>query len=74
MDDGHINMKGKRLEYLKTDEVKIALKAMQKGSYELKPRILFVDEKGNYKSYEFEPTEITVKELGISGWIKGSSR
>ncbi len=37
----------------------------------LKPRILYLDEGGRYKSHEPEPIAITVKELGISGWIRG---
>ena len=71
VEDNYIDMKGKRLEYLKTHEVKIPMRALTKGSFELRPRILFVDDKGNYKSYEFEPTTVTVRELGISGWLKG---
>jgi hypothetical protein len=74
VENGFINMKGKRLEYLKTDQVKIALKALRKGAYKLRPRILFVDDKGSYRSYDFEPTEVTVSELGISGWLRGSGR
>ncbi len=35
------------------------------------PRVLFVDEKGNYRSYEFEPVALNVTELGIAGWLKG---
>lgn len=74
IEDNFIDMKGKRLEYLKTHEVKIALKAIRKGAFELRPRILFADEKGNYRSYEFEPAALNVRELGISGWIKGPSK
>ncbi len=74
VEDGFINMKGKRLEYLKTDEVKIALKALRKGAYKLCPRILFVDDKGSYQFYDFEPTDVTVSELGISGWLRGAGR
>jgi len=36
-----------------------------------KPLILYLDETGKYKSHEPEPVTITVKELGIKGWIKG---
>ena len=74
VENGFINMKGKRLEYLKTDEVKVALKALRKGAYKLRPRILFVDDKGSYRSYDFEPMEVTVSELGISGWLRGTGR
>ncbi len=71
VEDDYLNMRGKKLEYLKTHEVKIALRAARKGVFELRPRILFVDERGNYRSYEFQPASITVKEMGISGWLKG---
>ncbi len=71
VEDNYLDMKGKRLEYLKTHEVKIPLKGKRKGMFEVHPRILFVDEKGTYRSYEFEPVSVTVKELGISGWLKG---
>ena len=47
---------------MKTHEIKVPLKAKRKGAYELHPRILFVDEKGVYRSYEFEPTRINVSE------------
>ncbi len=71
LEDNYIDMRGKRLEYLKTHELKISLKAVRKGAFEFRPRILYVDERGSYRSYEFEPTALTVRELGISGWIKG---
>ena len=32
---------------------------------------MFVDERGNYKSFEFEPAALNGRELGISGWLKG---
>ena len=71
LEDNYLDMKGKRLEYLKTHEVRIPLKAARKGAFEVRPRILFVDEAGSYRSYQFEPAHVTIKELGISGWLKG---
>jgi hypothetical protein len=71
VEDNYIDMKGKRLEYLKTHEVKVPMRALRKGAFEIRPRVLFVDEKGNYRSYDFEPAALTVRELGISGWLKG---
>ncbi len=71
VEDNYIDLRGKRLEYLKTHEVKVLMKATKKGTFEIRPRVLFVDEKGNYRSYDFEPAALTVRELGISGWLKG---
>ena len=67
----NLNMRGKRLEYLKTLQLKIMLKPRRKGTYELKPRIVFVDQKGTEGVYEFEPATVSVKELGVLGWLKG---
>lgn len=72
VEDSYLNMKGKRLDPLKTEEVKLVLTAHNKGTFTIKPRVLYLDETGKYKSHEPEPTTIKVKELGISGWIKGA--
>jgi hypothetical protein len=66
-----VDLKGKRLEYLKAQEMSLHFIAKTKGNYEIKPKILFVDELGKYRSYEFEPQNIEVKELGFMGWAKG---
>ena len=71
VEDCHLNMKGKRLDPLKTEDVRIVVKPLSKGMFIMKPRILYLDETGKYKSHEPEPVTITVKELGILGWIRG---
>jgi exonuclease VII small subunit len=67
----NLNMRGKRLDPLKVEDVKLVLKPKHKGRFTVCPRILYLDENGDAKSHEPEPVIITVKELGISGWIKG---
>jgi len=64
-------MKGKRLDPLKMEEVKLVLKPKVRGEFPIKPRILYLDENGKYKSHEPQPVTVTVKELGIKGWLKG---
>lgn len=71
IEDSYLNMKGKQLNPLKTEEVKLVLKPKVKGMFALKPSILYLDEKGNCKTLKPEPINITVRELGIMGWIKG---
>jgi tetratricopeptide (TPR) repeat protein len=71
IEDSYIDMKGRRLDPLKTEEVRLVLKPKVQGAFDLKPTILYLDENGKYKSHEPEPVTITVKELGIKGWIKG---
>jgi hypothetical protein len=71
VEDSYLNMKGKRLDPLRTEEVRLVLKPKLQGVFSLKPTILYLDENGKYKSHEVEPVTITVKELGIKGWLKG---
>jgi tetratricopeptide (TPR) repeat protein len=71
VEDSYINLKGKRLDPLKTQELKVVLKPTVQGTFRLKPTVLYLDENGKYKSHEPEPVIITVKELGIKGWLKG---
>jgi hypothetical protein len=71
VEDSYIDMKGKRLGPLKTEELRLVLKPKAQGTFSLKPTVLYLDENGKYKSHEPEPVNITVKELGIKGWLKG---
>jgi len=71
VEDSYIDMKGKRLNPLKTEDVNLVVTPQSKGTFTMKPRILYIDENGQYKSHDPEPVTITVKELGIKGWIKG---
>jgi len=71
IEDSCLNMKGKRLDPLKMEEVKLILRPKVQGVFLLKPTILYLDENGKAKSHEPEPVTITVKELGIKGWLKG---
>ena len=71
IEDSYIDMKGRRLDPLKSEEVKLVLKPKVQGAFDLKPTILYLDENGKYKSHMPDPVLITVKELGIKGWLKG---
>jgi hypothetical protein len=71
VEDSYLNMKGKRLDPLKTEEIRLILRPKVQGVFPLKPTILYLDENGKYKSHEAEPVTVTVKELGIKGWLKG---
>jgi tetratricopeptide (TPR) repeat protein/tRNA A-37 threonylcarbamoyl transferase component Bud32 len=66
-----LNLKEKRLEPSKTEEVKLALTPKVQGTFNVKPKILYLDENGKEKTCEAKPISITVRELGIKGWLKG---
>jgi uncharacterized repeat protein (TIGR01451 family) len=71
VEDGYLNLKGKYLPPLRTEDVKLVLMPINKGTFLIKPRIYYLDEAGKYKSHEPEPATVVVKEIGISDWIKG---
>ena len=71
IEDGHFDLKGRALQPLKTQELKLVLKPKAKGTFEFMPRILYLDDAGNFKSFEPKPISITVKELGLRGWLRG---
>ena len=57
-----IDLKGRRLEYLKAHQVSIYLKAKSKGTFELSPKVVFVDEMGKYRSFDYEPQAVVIGE------------
>lgn len=71
VEDSYLNMKGKRIDPLKTEEVKLKLKPKVQGEFSIKPTVLYLDENGQYKSHQPEPLTLKVNELGIKGWLKG---
>jgi len=74
IEDSHLNMRGRRLSSMKTEDIKVILRPTVRGTYTLKPRVLYLDESGKYKSFEPEPVTVTVKEMGIGGWLKGPEK
>jgi class 3 adenylate cyclase len=58
-------MRGRRLEPLKTEEIKLVLRPKVQGQFTLKPRVLYLDEGGKYKSHEPQPVDMTVGGPGV---------
>jgi tetratricopeptide (TPR) repeat protein len=71
MEGDCLNMKEKRLGPQETEIVKLVLTPKVQGTFHIKPRILYIDTNGKEKAHEPKPASITVKELGIKGWLKG---
>jgi predicted ATPase len=71
MEDNYLNMKEKRLGPQETEIVKLVLTPKVQGTLRIEPRIIYFDTSGKEKTHEPKPTSITVKELGIKGWLKG---
>jgi hypothetical protein len=71
--DAGLNLRGRRLAPLETAEMKLTLKPKRKGKFTLAPRVKYMDETGQHKTCEMQQAPITVKELGIRGWLKGQT-
>jgi tetratricopeptide (TPR) repeat protein len=71
MEGDCLNLKKKRLDPSETEEVKLVLTPKVQGTFYIKPKIVYLDENGKEKTSEPSPLSITVKELGIKGWLKG---
>jgi hypothetical protein len=71
INDGFLNLKGRKLAPLEADEIKIKLRPRKKGQFNIAPAIEFMDETGEHKSCKPEHINVTVKEMGIRSWLRG---
>lgn len=61
--EGSLDLRGKRLDQLKTHNFKIFMTARQTGLFELKPQVVFADDKGRQGLAQLEPVMIAVQEF-----------
>ncbi|NIN51572.1 MAG: hypothetical protein GTO23_00155, partial [Nitrososphaeria archaeon] len=61
VEDSYIDMKGRTLSPLKTEELKLVLRPLNRGTFHLRPRVLYLDESGRYKSHVPEPATVEVR-------------
>jgi hypothetical protein len=66
-----LSLKGRRMAPLENEAMKLTLKPKRKGEFVFMPKIEFMDEAGEHKYFQLEQLTVTVKELGIRGWLKG---
>jgi KaiC/GvpD/RAD55 family RecA-like ATPase len=62
-------MKGKRLDPLKTEEIKLVVRPSDQGTFEIMPRIVCVDETGNQIFRGAEPATVNVSQSVLPGRI-----
>lgn len=73
VNNGFLSLRGRKLGALETVEMKLAFKPKKKGKFVFKPKIQYMNEAGEHKSCELEQATVTVRELGIRGWLRGPS-
>ncbi|MGD0405585.1 MAG: ATPase domain-containing protein [Candidatus Bathyarchaeia archaeon] len=69
LENAHININGKRLNPLKTEEIKIALRPFKQGSIEVKPRIVCIDWAGQQIICSPEPLAYNISGAALPGRI-----
>jgi len=68
-EDAYLDMKGKKLNSLKTEEIRLILRSFDKGTFAIKPRIIYVGETGQQMFCEPKPVTISVSEVILPGRI-----
>lgn len=60
IEDGSVDLRGKRLEPLKVDSIKISAQAIQPGLITVSPKVVFVDDVGRFKACKPKAVRVTV--------------
>jgi hypothetical protein len=71
VEDGCLSLKGRKLAALETEEIKLTFRPKRKEKFVFKPKIQYMNEAGEHKTCELEQVTVTLKQLGIHGWLKG---
>ena len=59
-ENSSINLKGKKLDPLKIESIKISLQAIKTGVASLKPQVIYVDDTGKFRTSNPEPVSVSV--------------
>jgi KaiC/GvpD/RAD55 family RecA-like ATPase len=60
---------GRRLDPLRTEEIKLSLRSLKKGAFELRPRIVCVDQTGREIAHSPEPIAFKVSCIALPGRV-----
>jgi KaiC/GvpD/RAD55 family RecA-like ATPase len=64
-----LDMNGKRLNPLMTEEIRLTLRSFDKGIFTIKPKIIYVDAAANQMSCEPVPVTINISETVLPGRV-----
>jgi len=68
-EDGYLDMNRKRLDPLMTEEIRLTLRSFDKGIFEIKPKIIYIDATGHQMSCEPERVTISISEIILAGRV-----
>jgi uncharacterized repeat protein (TIGR01451 family) len=69
LENTYLDMNGKRLNPLVTEEIRLTLRSFDKGAFTIKPRIVYVDAVGHQMLCAPEPATINISETVLPGRI-----
>jgi len=73
-EDAYLDMKGKRLDPFKTEQIEFVLRSLEKGTFKITPRIVCVDETGHQIFRGPDPVAINVSEVVLAGRVATGSK
>lgn len=62
MEDGSLNLKGRNLDSLETEEVRLVLRPKAQGAFTLEPVVFYLDDDGKYRASVSDPIKLKVGE------------
>jgi len=68
-EDGYLDMNRKRLDPLMTEEIRLTLRSFDKGTFIIKPKIIYAEATANQMSCKPEPVTINISETILPGRI-----
>jgi hypothetical protein len=60
VENSSVNLKGKKIDPLKLESIKIKLQATRTGVVSLKPHVIYVDDRGQFRTSQPEPVSVSV--------------
>ncbi len=68
-EDTYLDMNAKKLNPLITEEIRLTVRSFDKGTFAIKPKIIYADATGRQMSCEPEPVTIKISEIVLPGRI-----
>ena len=68
-EDSHLTVKGKRLEPLKLEQLVFALRPVKTGSFQIAPKVICVDQRGDRVDRLTQPVSVDVTEASLPGRV-----
>ena len=72
--NGAVDLRGKRLGPMKTEEIRLQAKANARGLMPLSANVHYLDESGAYKLCRADPVEIVVREPHFPEWLDNQEK